>query len=170
MSALSSSGAPVMLAIGVAAYALRDANVGDAPWQTFVTMTGGAGSSLHESLCGFVRDAALPPLIRLGRVSTLRVLRREWNGVAAREGLAWGLGALVLTFLLLMRSGYRWARTLLSGGGISTIIYTLASLFTVSRQPVAAIVFAVTGIVGSVLIGGGMYLLHRQDGHGFFTR
>ncbi|HMZ13822.1 MAG TPA: hypothetical protein PLI79_13110 [Mycobacterium sp.] len=80
------------------------------------------------------------------------------------------LGALVLTFLLLMRSGYRWARTLLSGGGISTIIYTLASLFTVSRQPVAAIVFAVTGIVGSVLIGGGMYLLHRQDGHGFFTR
>lgn len=31
---------------------------------------------------------ALPPLIRLGRVSTLRVLRREWNGVAAREGLA----------------------------------------------------------------------------------
>ncbi len=80
------------------------------------------------------------------------------------------LGALVLTFLLLMRSGYRWARTLLSAGGISTIIYTLASLFTVSRQPVAAIVFAVTGIVGSVLIGGGMYLLHRQDGHGFFTR
>ena len=80
------------------------------------------------------------------------------------------LGALVLTFLLLMRSGYRWARTLLSGGGISTVIYTLASLFTVTRQPVAAIVFAITGIVGCVLIGGGMYLLHRQDGHGFFTR
>jgi putative ABC transport system permease protein len=43
---------------------------------------------------------ALPPLIRLGRVSTLRVLRREWNGMAAREGLAWGLGALVLAGLL----------------------------------------------------------------------
>ena len=43
---------------------------------------------------------AVPPLIRLGRVSTLRVLRREWNGVAAREGLAWGLGALVLAALL----------------------------------------------------------------------
>ena len=43
---------------------------------------------------------ALPPLIRLGRVSTLRVLRREWNGVAAREGLAWALGALVLAGLL----------------------------------------------------------------------
>jgi len=43
---------------------------------------------------------ALPPLIRLGRVSTLRVLRREWNGIAAREGLAWALGALVLAGLL----------------------------------------------------------------------
>jgi len=80
------------------------------------------------------------------------------------------LGALVLTFLLLMRSGYRWTRTLLTAGGIASIIYTMASLFTVARQPVAAVVFAVTGIVGSVLIGGGIYLLHRQDGHGFFTR
>lgn len=43
---------------------------------------------------------ALPPLIRLGRVSTLRVLRREWNGVAAREGLAWTAGAAVLAGLL----------------------------------------------------------------------
>lgn len=43
---------------------------------------------------------AMPPLIRLGRVPTLRVLRREWNGVAAREGLAWALGALVLAGLL----------------------------------------------------------------------
>ncbi len=43
---------------------------------------------------------ALPPLIRLGRVPTLRVLRREWNGMAARDGLAWGIGALVLAGLL----------------------------------------------------------------------
>ncbi|TYC56207.1 FtsX-like permease family protein [Zoogloea oleivorans] len=43
---------------------------------------------------------ALPPLIRLGRVSTLRVLRREWDGLAAREGLAWAVGALVLAGLL----------------------------------------------------------------------
>jgi len=28
----------------------------------------------------------------------------------------------------------------------------------------------VTGIVGSVLIGGGIYLLHRPDSQGFFTR
>ncbi len=43
---------------------------------------------------------ALPPLIRLGRVPTLRVLRREWDGIAAREGLAWAVGALVLAGLL----------------------------------------------------------------------
>ena len=43
---------------------------------------------------------ALPPLIRLGRVPTLRVLRREWDGIAAREGLAWAAGALVLAALL----------------------------------------------------------------------
>ncbi len=43
---------------------------------------------------------ALPPLIRLGRVPTLRVLRREWDGIAAREGLAWTIGALLLASLL----------------------------------------------------------------------
>jgi len=80
------------------------------------------------------------------------------------------LAALVLTFLLLMRSGYRWTRTLLTGGGLATIIYTAASLFTVVREPVAAVAFAVTGIIGSVLIGGGIFLLHRQDAHGFFTK
>ena len=80
------------------------------------------------------------------------------------------VGAVTLTFLLLLRSGYRWTRTLLTGGGIATIIYTLASLATTARPPLSAVVFAVTGIVGSVLIGGGIYLLHRTDSHGFFTR
>ncbi|MDD3354061.1 FtsX-like permease family protein, partial [Zoogloea sp.] len=45
---------------------------------------------------------ALPPLIRLGRVPTLRVLRREWDGVAVREGVAWAVGALVLAGLLMI--------------------------------------------------------------------
>jgi hypothetical protein len=80
------------------------------------------------------------------------------------------VGAVVLTLLLLMRSGYRWIRTVLTGGGLATIFYTLASLITVVRPTVSAVVFAVTGIVGSVLIGGGIYLLHRTDSHGFFTR
>lgn len=80
------------------------------------------------------------------------------------------MGAVVLTFLLLMRSGYRWTRTLLTGGGVATVIYTTVSLFSVPREPVAAVTFAVTGIVGSVLIVGGIYLLHRPDAHGFFVR
>ena len=80
------------------------------------------------------------------------------------------VGAVVLTFLLLLRSGYRWSRTLLTGAGLATIFYNVASLFSVERPPLSAVVFAVTGIVGSVLIGGGIYLLHRPDSHQFFTR
>jgi hypothetical protein len=32
------------------------------------------------------------------------------------------------------------------------------------------VVCGVTGIVGSVLIAGGMFLLHRSDAHAYFTR
>jgi hypothetical protein len=80
------------------------------------------------------------------------------------------LCSVVVTFLLLMRQGYRWARTLLTGGGVATVIYILSSLFTVQRGTVAAVTYAITGIVGSVLIAGGAYLLHRKDAHAFFTR
>ena len=78
--------------------------------------------------------------------------------------------AVVVTFLLLMRQGYRWARMLLTGGGLATIVYIATSLFTDERGTVAAVVYAVTGIFGSVLIAGGMYLLHRKDAHAYFTR
>ena len=80
------------------------------------------------------------------------------------------IGAVIVTLLLLLRSGYRWTRTVLTGGGLATMVYTAASLFTVPRPTVAAVVFAVTGIVGSVLIGGGIYLLHRAESNRFFTR
>jgi hypothetical protein len=49
-------------------------------------------------------------------------------------------------------------------------VYTATSLFTVDRPPTAAITYAVTAIVGSVLIAGGVFLLHRKDAHAFFTR
>jgi hypothetical protein len=80
------------------------------------------------------------------------------------------LSAVVVTFLLLMRQGYRWARTLLTGGGVATVVYVVSSLFTVERGTTAAVTFAITGIFGSVLIAGGVYLLHRKDAHAFFTR
>jgi hypothetical protein len=80
------------------------------------------------------------------------------------------LSAVVVTFLILMRHGYRWARTLLTGGGVASVVYVATSLFTVDRPAAAAVAYAVTAIVGSVLIGGGVFLLHRKDAHGFFTR
>jgi hypothetical protein len=80
------------------------------------------------------------------------------------------LGAVVVTFLILMRHGYRWARTLLTGGGIASVVYTGTNLFTAARPTAAAVTYAVTAIVGSVLIVGGVFLLHRKDAHAFFTR
>ena len=80
------------------------------------------------------------------------------------------LAAVVLTFQILMRHGYRWARTVLTGGGVTAIVYVATSLFTVERPPAAAVTYAVSGILGSVLIAGGVFLLHRKDAHAFFTR
>jgi len=81
-----------------------------------------------------------------------------------------GIGAVILTFLMLLRSGYRWTRTVLTAGGVATVVYTAITLFAVVRDPVPAVIYAVTGIVGSVLIGGGIYLLHQPDSHAFFVR
>ncbi|MGE5697283.1 MAG: hypothetical protein ACM4D3_19265 [Candidatus Sericytochromatia bacterium] len=78
--------------------------------------------------------------------------------------------AVVVTFLFLMRQGYRWARTVLTGGGLATIAYVGFSLVAGNRGTVAAVVYAVTAIFGSVLIAGGAYLLHRKDAHAYFTR
>lgn len=80
------------------------------------------------------------------------------------------LVAVVLTFLILMRSGYRWARTVLTAGAITSIVFVAVNLFSVDRPLVGAVVYAVTGIVGGVLIAGGIYLLHRVDSHAYFTR
>ena len=80
------------------------------------------------------------------------------------------LVAVVLTFLILMRSGYRWARTVLTAGAITSIAFVAVNLFSVDRPLVGAVVYAVTGIVGAVLIAGGIYLLHRVDSHAYFTR
>ena len=80
------------------------------------------------------------------------------------------LAAIVVTFLFLMRQGYRWARTLLTGGGVASVVYAGSSLFSVDRSPTAAVVYAVSAIVGSVLIAGGVFLLHRKDAHAFFVR
>jgi hypothetical protein len=80
------------------------------------------------------------------------------------------IAAVSLTLLMLLRQGYHWARTVLTGGGAASVVYVIGSLFTVDRPAVAALLYAACAIVGSVLIVGGAYLLHRKDAHAFFTR
>jgi hypothetical protein len=80
------------------------------------------------------------------------------------------LCAIVVTFLILMRAGYRWARTVLTGGAVATVVYVGIRLFTVTWPPMYAVACGVAGITGSVLIAGGMFLLHRSDSHNYFTR
>ncbi|HEU4362912.1 MAG TPA: hypothetical protein VFR27_15615 [Mycobacterium sp.] len=80
------------------------------------------------------------------------------------------VGALVVTFLILMRSGYRWARTALTGGGVAAVVYAVSGVFDADQRPAVAVTSAITGIVGSVLIAGGTFLLHRSDAQEYFTR
>lgn len=77
---------------------------------------------------------------------------------------------LAVAFLILMRSGYRWARTALTGGGVAAVVYAVTGVFDADQRPVVAVTGAVTGIVGSVLIAGGTYLLHRSDAQDYLTR
>lgn len=80
------------------------------------------------------------------------------------------IAAVSLTLLMLLRQGYHWARTVLTGGGAASVVYVIGNLLTVDRPAVAALLYAACAIVGSVLILGGAYLLHRKDAHAFFTR
>jgi hypothetical protein len=77
--------------------------------------------------------------------------------------------AVVTTMLILVRLGYRWARTLLTGGGAASVGYVVSNLFSFDGPAPAAVVFAATTIIGSVLILGGAFLLHRKDAHAFFV-
>jgi hypothetical protein len=123
---------------------------------------------------GFWLWVAALPLMVIGYVADV-VGSTLGHGSAALLYVAAGIFtavvcAITVTFLLLMRAGYRWARTLLTGGGIATIVYVGSRLFTVNWPPLVAVICGVTGIVGSVLIAGGMFLLHRNDAQGYFTR
>lgn len=111
------------------------------------------------------------PLMVAGQFADGYVVSRNTNtpAVLVTTGtLAVIIGVVVTTLVVLMRSGYRWTRTVLTAGGVATILYTAASLFGTPRPAVPAVIYAVTGIVGSVLIGGGIYLLHRPDSSKFF--
>lgn len=122
---------------------------------------------------GFWLWMAALPLMVIGYAADL--LAAPVSGASTLIYVAAGLFAVVIcaitvTFLILMRAGYRWARTLVSGGGLATVGYVAIRLFTVNWPPAWAVVCAVTGIVGSVLIVGGVVLVHRKDSHAYFTR
>jgi MFS family permease len=111
------------------------------------------------------------PLLTVGYVVGV-VTGADRSGllIAISSVFIFTLVSLVVTFLFLMRSGYRWARTVLTAGGLASIISVVTDLFAAERPTVAAVVFAVTGIIGAVLIAGGIYQLHRKDAQEFFTR
>ncbi|TRZ94262.1 MAG: FtsX-like permease family protein [Rhodocyclaceae bacterium] len=62
---------------------------------------------LHGLLVGLtlIIGFALPPLLRLQRVPTIRVLRREWSGSEPASVGAYLLGAVVLAALMLWMAG-----------------------------------------------------------------
>jgi hypothetical protein len=93
-----------------------------------------------------------------------------WLVNASTAVFAVNVTAVVITLLILLREGYRWARTLLTGGGAASIVYAATNVFGYPGPEIAAMVFAITSIFGSVLIAGGIFLLHRKDATEFFTR
>ncbi|HEX7825919.1 MAG TPA: hypothetical protein VF477_13530, partial [Mycobacterium sp.] len=124
-------------------------------------------------ITGFWLWVAALPLMVIGYVVDLvtgPAKPQSWFVYAISGVFVFIVAAVVLTFLILMRHGYRWTRTVLTGGGATTIVVVTVGLFAAGRPEVAAVVYAATGIVGSVLIAGGVYLLHRKDAHAFFTK
>ena len=78
---------------------------------------------LHGLLVGLALLAgfALPPLLRLRRVSTVRVLRREFDGELGGSVAAYLGGALVLTGLLLWMADDLKLGALVLGGFAAAI-------------------------------------------------
>ncbi|MGL1833450.1 ABC transporter permease [Rhodocyclaceae bacterium SMB388] len=75
-------------------------------------------------LVGFV----LPQLLRLGKVSTLRVLRRELGGVESASGTAWVLGAVVLFGIVFWIAGdFRLGVMVAVGFAVALGMFALAA-------------------------------------------
>lgn len=127
----------------------------------------------HDVVTGFWLWVAAVPLVVIGYlINTLIAPLRTQSGYVSAISLLMMVVVTAITtaFLVLMWNGYRWARSLLTGGGVASVMYLMTSLFVPGRETPAAVGYAVCGIVGSVLIVGGTYLLHRQDSHAYFTR
>jgi hypothetical protein len=53
---------------------------------------------------------------------------------------------------------------------VASVIYVGTHLFGIDGPPVLAVGYAVTTILGAVLIIGGAVLLHRKDAHAYLVR
>jgi hypothetical protein len=127
----------------------------------------------QDVVTGFWLWTAALPLSLIGYViNLLTTPERAVSGYAyAVSGLMlFIIAVLVATFLVLLRQGYRWARSILTGGSAATILYLTTNLFANYHGAAAALGYAVCGIGGTVLIGGGVYLLHRPDSNAYFVR
>jgi hypothetical protein len=127
----------------------------------------------HDVVTGFWLWAAAMPMVVIGYlINTLSAPMRTTSGYVNAISVLMMLTAtaIAVTFLILMWQGYRWARSLLTGGAVASVVYLISSLFVAGRASGAAVGYAACAIVGSVLIAGGTYLLHRPDSHAYFTR
>ena len=94
---------------------------------------------LHGLLVGMtlVAGFALPPLLRLKRVPTVRVLRREWSGSEPASAGAYLSGISVLALLMLWMAGeLRLGFIVLAGFGAALAFFTLMAhgmLFALGR-------------------------------------
>lgn len=118
---------------------------------------------LHGAVVGLVLllGFVLPQLLRLRRVPTLRVLRRELGVVEPASGLAWSLGALVLSGLVF------WIAADLQLGALVTAGFAGAlMLFALAAWLVLRLLGRLRGTGG--LAGGGwrygVAALHRRMG------
>ncbi|CAN5576456.1 hypothetical protein BH10ACT9_BH10ACT9_54850 [soil metagenome] len=111
------------------------------------------------------------PLLSIGYIVDVVIAdNRSGLFVVFSVGFLISLVTVVVTFVFLTRAGYRWARTVTTAGALASIVSVGTGLFGVERPAVAAVIFAITGIVGAVLLGGGIYLLHRKESQEYFTR
>jgi peptidoglycan/LPS O-acetylase OafA/YrhL len=123
---------------------------------------------------GFWLWTAALPLLVIGYI-----VNTVFAPMVGPSGLVLGISAVflvavssvVIALLVLLRQGYRWARTLLTCGGFAAMVYTVSNLSGLNQeQPAAAMGFAVAVILGSVLVAGGIVMLHRKDANAYFTR
>ncbi|MBU1235218.1 MAG: FtsX-like permease family protein [Gammaproteobacteria bacterium] len=80
----------------------------------------------HGSIVGLVLVAGfvLPPLLRLRRVPTVRVLRREWNAAEPRLLAAYGFGVMLLVLLMVWVAGELKLGAIVVGGfAVAVLVY-----------------------------------------------